>query len=30
MLVLYLPIESGVEIVRVVHGSRNLLTLLNG
>jgi toxin ParE1/3/4 len=25
MLVLYLPIPSGVEIVRVVHGSRNLL-----
>ena len=30
MLVLYLPVESGVEIVRVIHGSRNLLTLLHG
>lgn len=30
MLVLYLPVESGVEILRVIHGSRNLLTLLKG
>ena len=29
MLVLYLPLESGVEIVRVIHGSRNLLALLH-
>jgi toxin ParE1/3/4 len=28
ILVLYLPVESGVEIVRVIHGSRNLLTIL--
>jgi toxin ParE1/3/4 len=30
MLVVYLPIDSGVEIVRVIHGSRNLLKLLIG
>lgn len=30
MLVLYVPVESGVEIVRVIHGSRNLLSLLRG
>ena len=28
MLVLYRPISGGVEIVRVVHGARNLLALL--
>ena len=30
MLAFYLPVESGVEIVRVIHGSRNLLALLHG
>ena len=28
VLVLYLPLSSGVEIVRVVHGSRNLVAFL--
>jgi len=28
MLVLYLPLRNGVEILRVVHGSRNLQALL--
>jgi toxin ParE1/3/4 len=28
MLVLYRPLSHGVEILRVVHGSRNLLALL--
>ena len=28
MLVLYLPLPNGIEILRVVHGSRNLQTLL--
>jgi toxin ParE1/3/4 len=28
ILVLYLPLLDGVEILRVVHGSRNLQTLL--
>jgi toxin ParE1/3/4 len=28
MLVLYRPLSDGVEILRVIHGSRNLLTLL--
>jgi toxin ParE1/3/4 len=28
MLVFYMPLSSGVEIVRVVHGSRNLAALL--
>ncbi len=28
MLVLYLPSSHGVEILRVVHGSRNVMTLL--
>jgi plasmid stabilization system protein ParE len=27
MLVLYLPVSSGVEIVRVIHGSRDLSSL---
>ena len=30
MLVLYIPAESQVEIVRVIHGSRNLPALLRG
>jgi toxin ParE1/3/4 len=29
MLVLYLPLLDGVEIVRVIHGSRDLQELLN-
>jgi len=29
LLVLYLPRDDGIEIVRVVHGSRDLQTLLN-
>jgi toxin ParE1/3/4 len=28
MVVLYLPASTGVEIVRVIHGSRNLLALI--
>src|ERR1035437_1215667 len=28
MLVLYLPLSSGVEIVRIVHGSRDLVAFL--
>jgi hypothetical protein len=28
MLILYLPLPNGVEILRVVHGSRNLQALL--
>jgi toxin ParE1/3/4 len=28
MLVLYVPLADGVEILRVIHGSRNLLALL--
>jgi hypothetical protein len=28
MLVLYLPVSSGVEIVRVIHGSRDLVAFL--
>ena len=28
MLVLYRPLNEGVEVLRVIHGSRNLLTLL--
>jgi len=28
MLVLYRPISEGVEVLRVIHGSRNLLALL--
>ncbi len=28
ILVLYLPLPDGVEILRVVHGSRNLQALL--
>ena len=28
ILVLYLPLSDGVEILRVVHGSRNLQSLL--
>jgi len=28
MLVLYLPLSSGVEILRVVHGSRDLVAFL--
>jgi toxin ParE1/3/4 len=28
MLVLYRPLSEGVEILRVIHGSRNLLALL--
>jgi toxin ParE1/3/4 len=29
MLVLYLPVLSGIEILRVIHGSRNLMALMN-
>jgi toxin ParE1/3/4 len=29
MLILYLPLPNGVEILRVVHGSRNLQALLH-
>ncbi len=28
MLVLYRPVENGIEVLRVIHGSRNLLLLL--
>jgi toxin ParE1/3/4 len=28
MLVLYLPTDSGIEIVRVIHGSRNIINLV--
>jgi toxin ParE1/3/4 len=28
MLALYLPLPNGIEVLRVVHGSRNLRTLL--
>ena len=28
MLVLYRPIANGIEVLRVIHGSRNLLLLL--
>jgi hypothetical protein len=28
ILILYLPLLDGVEVLRVVHGSRNLETLL--
>jgi len=28
MLMLYRPLSEGVEILRVIHGSRNLLALL--
>jgi toxin ParE1/3/4 len=28
MLVLYRPSPDGVEILRVIHGSRNIMTLL--
>ena len=27
MLILYRPLENGIEILRVVHGSRNLRAL---
>ena len=28
MLILYRPLTTGIEVLRVVHGSRNLLRLL--
>lgn len=30
MLVLYSPFEHGIDVLRVVHGSRNLEILLRG
>jgi len=29
MLVLYLPVSAGIEILRVIHGSRNLMAIIN-
>jgi plasmid stabilization system protein ParE len=28
MLILYIPVQDGVDILRVVHGSRNVRALL--
>ena len=28
MLVFYIPVSGGIEILRVIHGSRNLLSIL--
>jgi hypothetical protein len=30
MLVLYKPLSSGIEVIRVVHGSRDLVAFIRG